>query len=87
MKIPEEFIGCRVIVDCESRNDHGECIGRMASWYCHPKTTDIYLLCIKEDGSFRRIDSDYAKIHEDDIKKICNKLVIEKSDRFEMLDL
>jgi hypothetical protein len=85
MKIPEEFIGCRIQNNRPTHNNYGEVIGKIVS--CYSENRDAWLLVIKNDGSFERWDVDYVKIVKEDMFKVRSGLVIKKSDRFEILDL
>mgnify|MGYP003979870481 CR=1 FL=1 len=85
MKIPEEFIGCGVRVNNTNRKDNGVILGRIASWYV--KGNDVFLVLITNEGTFKKLDSDYAMIVKEDMSKVRSGLVVEKSDRFEILDL
>jgi len=85
MKIPEEFIGCRVKSNREENANYGETIGRIVSWYSCK--SDVYLLLITNKETFKRIDVDYVKIVKEDMIQIKNGLIPEKTDRWEILDL
>ena len=85
MKIPEEFIGCRVKSDNKNFHNYGQILGRIVSGFS--REDSAYFLIITDSGTFRTIDVDYAKIHKEDMSKIRTCLVFEKSDRFEIMDL
>lgn len=87
MKIPDEFIGCRVVATNKGRTDYGMVLGRIASWYRSSNTSDVYLLLIENDGSFLRVKVDYVKIIKEDWMPIKTSFTPEKSDRFKILDL
>jgi len=85
MKIPEEFIGCRVRATNTNLTNYGEVLGRIVSLYLCKNF--VYILLITNEGTFKRVDIDDIKIHKDDMAKIRGFMVVEESNRFEIMDL
>lgn len=85
MMIPNEFIGCRVKGNDEKFSDYGETLGRIVSWYSN--ASDVNILLITNEGTFRNVAAKYVKILKEDMAQMRSCLTIEKSDRFELMDL